>query len=310
MSYDCVIVGAGPAGLSAGLYLAQSKLKILILEGKTPGGQILNTDRVENYLGMGNIEAWKMVDAMVDQVKAYEVDIRYDVVTAVGSSEGLHIARLESGDTLTAKTVILACGGTPRTLSIPGEEEFSMGKGVSYCAVCDGGFFKGKDVAVVGGGDAAATEAQHLAHLVDRVYVIHRRDQWRAKPALVDRMLSFDNITPVMDAVPVEVLGEENVTGVRVENVKTGEKRDLSVQGFFVAIGFIPNSGLFEGAIEKDDEGYIKVDGDMATSVEGVFAVGDVKSHVGRQIAISVGNGASAALSVSRYLAAWKEPPP
>lgn len=307
MIQDCIIVGAGPAGLSAALYMAQSKSKTVIFESKTPGGQILSTDRVENFLGMGDVEAWKMADIMVEQANNYDIDLRYDQVTAAGSRDGLRYVRLESGEEIQTKTLILACGGSPRKLEIPGEEELSLGKGVSYCAVCDGGFFKDKDVAIVGGGDAAATEAQHLAHLVNHVYVIHRRDEWRAKPALVDRMLKFENVTPILDSIPLEVLGEEKVSGVRVKNVKTAETKDIEVQGFFVAIGFIPNSQLFEGDINKDEEGYFVTDGNMATSVEGVFAVGDVRNHVGRQIAIAVGNGASAALSASELLAQWKD---
>jgi thioredoxin reductase (NADPH) len=244
---------------------------------------------------------------MINHAKEDGLDIQMEEVTAAGVDGKLKYVRLASGEEYRAKTLILACGGSPRKLDIPGEEELSLGKGVSYCAVCDGGFFKGKDVAVVGGGDAAATEAQHLAHLVNHVYIIHRRDEWRAKPNLVERMLGFENVTPVMDSVPEQVLGEEAVTGIRVKNVKTGDTRDIDIQGFFVAIGFIPNWQVFEGDIDRDEEGYILTDGNMCTSVPGVYAVGDLRSHVGRQIAIAVGNGASAALSAGQYLAEWKD---
>lgn len=303
MQYESIIVGGGPAGLSAGLYMARAGMKVVLVEGVTPGGQVLSTDLVDNYLGLGEIEAWKLVDAMVDHAKSAGLEVIPDRVEEAGKEGDLVHVDLASGDHLTARSLVLACGGSPRKVGVPGEVELGLGKGVSYCAVCDGGFFKGKDVAVVGGGDAAATEARHLAHLVERVYVIHRRDEWRAKPHLVKGMENCSNLTPVLDSVVVKVLGDEKVTGVAVKNVKTGEEKEIPVQGFFVAIGFVPNSHLFKGEIERDEEGYIVTDSDMATSVPGVFAVGDVRAHVGRQIAIAVGNGATAALSVDHYLA-------
>jgi thioredoxin reductase (NADPH) len=301
MDYDCIVVGAGPGGLSAGLYMAKAGMKVVVYEDRTPGGQILNTDRVDNLLGFGEVEAWQLVDAMIKHAKESDVPIETERVEEAGLDGDLKYVQLASGKRVTAPALILASGGSPRKLGVPGEVELSLGKGVSYCAVCDGGFYKGKDVAVAGGGDAAATEAHHLAHLVKHVYVIHRRDAWRAKPQLVKRMLDQKNVTAVMESVVVAVEGEESVNAVRVKNVKTDEERAIPIQGFFVAIGFIPNSGLFTGEIERDEEGYIVTDSRTRTSVPGVFAVGDVRANVGRQIAISVGDGAAAALSVSEY---------
>jgi len=303
MRYECIIVGGGPAGLSAGLYMARAGMNVVLVESITPGGQVLSTDMVDNYLGLGEIEAWKLVDSMVAHAKSAGLEVMADKVVEAGKEGDLAYVDLASGTRIQAGSLVLACGGTPRKLGVPGEEELGKGKGVSYCAVCDGGFFKGKDVAVVGGGDAAATEARHLAHLVERVYVIHRREEWRAKPHLVKGMLGCANVTPVLDSVVSSVAGDDKVTGVIVKNVKTGEEKEIPIQGFFVAIGFVPNSQVFKGEIERDEEGYIVTASDMSTSVPGVFAVGDLRAHVGRQIAIAVGNGATAALSVDLYLA-------
>jgi thioredoxin reductase (NADPH) len=282
--------------------MSKAGMDVVLYEGTTLGGQILSTDRVDNTLGFGEIEAWQLADKMIAHARESGLRIETAKVVEAGLEGELKTVRLASGETVKASALILACGGSPRKLGIPGEQELSQGKGVSYCAVCDGGFFKGKDVAVVGGGDAAATEANHLSHLVNHVYVIHRRDEWRAKPQLVKRMLDRGNVTAVLDSIPVAVLGEDSVRGVRVRNVKSGEESEIEVQGFFVAIGFIPNSDIFKGDIEKDEEGFIKTDSRMRTSVPGVFAVGDLRSNVGRQIAISVGDGAAAALSVSHFL--------
>jgi thioredoxin reductase (NADPH) len=302
MVYESIIVGGGPAGLSAGLYMAKAGMNVILFEGTTLGGQILSTDRVDNTLGFGDIEAWQLADRMIEHAKSSGLKIETEKVEEAGVDGKNKYVRLASGKRVEAQTLVLACGGSPRKLGIPGEKELSLGKGVSYCAVCDGGFFKGKDVVVVGGGDAAATEANHLAHLANHVHIVHRRDEWRAKPQLVKRMLDLENVTAVLDSVPAAVLGEESVTGVRVKNVKSDEESVIDAQGFFVAIGFIPNSQIFSGAIEKDEEGFITTDSRMRTSVPGVFAVGDLRSNVGRQIAISVGDGAAAALSVSHYL--------
>ena len=302
MDYECIIIGGGPGGLSTGLYLAKAGMKVVLYEGRTPGGQILNTDRVDNYLGFEEIEAWKLADAMIAHAKGAGLEIVAETIGEAGADGEERYVILSSGERVTAQTLVLACGGFPRKLGVPGEEEFSLGKGVSYCAVCDGGFYRGKAVAVAGGGDAAVTEANHLAHLVDSVHIIHRRDAWRAKPQLVSRMLDRSNVTAVMDSVLVAVLGDDSVTGVRVRNVKTGVESDIPVQGFFVAIGFDPNTSVFKGEIALDGEGFVVTDSRMRTNVPGVFAVGDLRSNVGRQIAIAVGDGATAAMSVGHYI--------
>ncbi len=310
MDYECIIVGGGPAGLSAGLYLVKAGVKTLLVEGRTPGGQILNTDRVDNFLGFGEIEAWKLADAMIDHCRVAGLEIIAETVEEAGPAGDLKEVRFASGRTLSSRALVLACGGSPRKLGVPGEEELSKGKGVSYCAVCDGGFFRGQAVAIAGGGDGALTEARHLAHLTEHVYVIHRRDQWRAKSQLAESVINLENVTPVLDSVVISVAGgkesgagEERVKAVKIKNVKTGKESEIAVTGFFVAIGFVPNSGLFRGEIEKNEEGYFVTDSLMRTSVPGVFAVGDVRAHIGRQIAISVGDGATASLAVARYLA-------
>jgi len=303
MDFESIIVGGGPAGLSAGLYMAKAGMKVVLYEGRTPGGQVLNTDKVDNFLGFEEIEAWKLADAMIAHAKSAGLEIVTERVEEAGAEGDERYVLLGSGERVSASTLVLACGGLPRTLGVPGEKELSLGKGVSYCAVCDGGFYRGKDVAVAGGGDGAATEAHHLAQLVNRVIIVHRRDAWRAKPQLVNRMLARDNVEAVMDSVVVRVLGENFVEGIRVRNVKSGEERDIPVQGFFVAVGFDPNSNVFKGEIKRDAEGFIVTDSRTRTSVPGVFAVGDLRSNVGRQIAIAVGDGAAAALSVSHYLA-------
>jgi thioredoxin reductase (NADPH) len=303
--YDVLIVGGGPAGLAAGLYTARMNLKTVIVERGPLGGQLLNTELVEDYPGFGSILGSDLAMKMADHARKFGVEVRdFEPVESIDVEGSTKVVRLESGEELRAPALIMAAGGLPRYLDVPGEKEF-WGRGVSYCAVCDGAFFKGQELAVVGGGDAAVEEGEFLTRYASRVHILHRRSELRAQPILVDRARANPKIEFIFDAHVKEVAGDGKVRAIRYE--QRGEIKELPVGGVFIFVGFVPNSGLFKVHVDHDGGGYVLTDRNMQTSVEGLWAVGDVRAQLTKQIATAVGDGTTAAVAASMYVAARKD---
>lgn len=306
--FELVIVGAGPAGLTAGLYAKRSELHAVVLERGLPGGQLLNTDLIDDYPGLPEVEGRELAERMTNHATKFGLQI--DTVTVKG------IKKLEDGDfrittdegpVYRARSVILTAGGTPNKLEVPGEEEFA-GRGVSYCAICDGAFFKGETIAVAGGGDAATEEAEFLTRYVNKLYLIHRRHELRAQKILQKRVFENPKIEIIWDTVIEEIVGDERgVKHLRLSNVKTGEESFLDVTGIFVFIGFRPNTGLLEDHAEHDAGGYIISDRDMRASIPGLFVAGDVRAQLTRQITTAVGDATTAVIAAEKYLTELKE---
>jgi len=300
--YDLIIIGGGPAGLSAAVYAERAKLDMILLE-KAPvsGGQVLNTYEVDNYLGLPGINGFELGMKFKEHAEKLGVTFKDGDVVSI-DVQGDVKSIVTDKETYKAKSVIIATGAAHRKLGVPGEEELS-GMGVSYCATCDGAFFKGRTVAVVGGGDVAVEDAIFLARLCEKVYVIHRRDEFRAAKTLVESLKQCPNVEIVWDSVVEEIKGEDEVQAVSLKNVKTGEKSEVELQGVFVAVGMIPNTSAFAGGpLDLDATGYIKAGEDCATNVVGVFAAGDVRTKSLRQIVTAVADGANAVTSVEKYL--------
>jgi thioredoxin reductase (NADPH) len=300
----CLIIGSGPAGYTAAIYAARADLKPVMYQGLQPGGQLTITTEVENFPGYPKgITGPLMMEEFKEQAARFGTDVRFGVVTRVDFSKRPFTVDADDGKSLTADTVIIATGASAKWLGLESEKKF-MGQGVSGCATCDGFFYRGQDVAIVGGGDTAAEEATYLAKLCRKVYMIHRRGELRASKAMQHKVFNTANIELIWDSVPEEVLGDQSgVTGLRVRNMKTGESRDLSVMGFFVAIGHKPNTEIFTGQLELDEQGYIKtIPGSATTNVEGVFACGDVQDHYYRQAVTAAGTGCMAAIEAERFL--------
>ncbi len=296
-----IILGAGPAGLSAALYAARGELHPLVFTGMQPGGQAALTDSIENYPGfpdgVGGVELGELFQK---QAERFGARMEYDVVTSVDfSTKPFHINTYSRE--YRAETVIIATGASAILLNVPGEKELT-GKGVSYCATCDGWFFKEKDVVVVGGGDSALEEATFLTKFASRVTVIHRRDEFRAGAILQSRARENPKIAFMMESTVQEIKGSGKVTSVVVRNVKTNELKEIPTDGVFVFIGHTPNNQMYKGQLELDDNEYIKVDDSMRTSVEGIYACGEAADASFKQVVISAGMGATAAISVGRYL--------
>ncbi len=301
----CLIIGSGPAGYTAAIYAARADLKPVMYQGMQPGGQLTITTEVENFPGYPEgVEGPKMMEDLKAQAERFKTDVRFGMVTEVDFLNRPFTIKADDGKTIHAETVIIATGASAKWLGLESEKKF-MGMGVSGCATCDGFFYRGKDVAIVGGGDTAAEEATYLAKLCKKVYMIHRRNELRASKAMQHKVLNTGNIEMVWDSVPGEVLGDSSgVTGVRVRNVKTGESKDLTVHGFFVAIGHTPNTEIFRGQVELDEMGYIRtIPGSTRTSVQGVYACGDVQDHYYRQAITAAGTGCMAAIEAERFLA-------
>jgi thioredoxin reductase (NADPH) len=300
-----VIIGSGPAGLTAALYTARANLEPVVIAGPQIGGQIAITHEVENYPGFWSDERTptgpELVEVMQKQAEHFGARIEYDEVTEVDFSHGSPFTVKTHGESYTADVVIVTAGASPRKLHIPGENEF-IGRGVSYCATCDGFFFRGKDVIVVGGGDSAIEEGLFLTKFANEVKIIHRRDELRAGPALASRAQKHEKINFVWDTVVKEVVGNGVVQSVMLENVKTGESEALKTDGVFIFIGHYPNSKFLEGELAMDEEGYVITDEKMRTSVPGIFAAGEIQDPHWRQIATSVGQGCAAAMSAQKWL--------
>ncbi|HNX35388.1 MAG TPA: thioredoxin-disulfide reductase [Kiritimatiellia bacterium] len=300
-----VIVGSGPAGLTAAIYAARANLNPVVIEGMQPGGQLTQTTDVENFPGFENpIAGSDLVSTMRKQAERFGVRFLMDEVASCDLSGAVKKISLMIAGELEARTVVIATGASARYLGLD-SERLLMGKGVSACATCDGAFFKGQPVAVVGGGDTAMEDALYLSRLASRVTVIHRRDAFRASKIMSDRVLSTPNIDVVWNAVVEEIadVAKGEVTGVRLTNVKTGERFERAVQGVFIAIGHTPNTAAFAGQVELDADGYVVTD-DARTSAPGVFAAGDVQDRHYKQAITAAGSGCMAALQAERYLTA------
>jgi thioredoxin reductase (NADPH) len=298
---DLIIIGAGPAGLTAGLYGARARLDTLILERLAPGGQVLNTDRVENYPGFPDgISGFELVERMRTQAENFGLKIQSDEVKGVEISPEKKVV-ITQNERLEAKTLILAMGATWKKLGIEGEELLA-GKGVSYCATCDGPFYRDQDVAVIGGGDTALEEAIFLTRFASKIYIVHRRDKLRAVKLLQERAMAQEKIEFIWDTVPEKILGESGVEGLEMRNVKDEKVSRKTVHGVFIFIGTDPNTDWLNDKIDLDANGFIITNDHMETSVPGVFAAGDARSKMFRQIATAVGEGAAASFSVEKYL--------
>ncbi|MBI2755080.1 MAG: thioredoxin-disulfide reductase [Chloroflexi bacterium] len=300
--YDVVIVGAGPAGMAAALYAGRARLKTILLDRMgAGGGQLLNTELIEDYPGFRSITGADLAKAQEDQIKDFDAEIAWGEVASIEARGNRRVVRTDDGTEYVGKTVIVASGGLPKKLGVPGEVEFA-GRGVSYCAICDGAFFKGKVLAVVGGGDSAVEEATFLTRYAEKVYVLHRRGEWRAQKLIAERALSNPKIQPIWHSAVEEILGEQQVTGMRVKDLQSGATREIPVGGVFIYVGFTPNSGILPGA-KTDEQGFIVTDDRMALdSLPGVFVAGDVRSQYVRQIANAVGDATTAAVAATRYI--------
>ena len=287
--------------MTAGLYNARARLSVLLLERLAPGGQVLTTDRVENYPGFPDgVSGFELMDRMKTQAERFGLKIQNEEVIRLELSEKRKAVFLNSG-TLESKTIILACGATWKKLGIEGEERL-MGRGISFCATCDGPFYRDEEVAVIGGGDTAVEEAIFLTRFVKKIYLVHRRDKLRATKLLQERAMSEEKITLVWDTIPLRILGQNSVEAVEMRNVKTGDVQRKEVKGVFVFIGTIPNTELVKDSVKLDENGFILTDDNMQTSIPGVFAAGDIRSKLFRQISTAVGEGAAASYSAERYL--------
>lgn len=300
--YDLIIIGSGPAGLAAAIYAQRAKLETLVIEkAMVSGGQVLTTYEVDNYPGMPGMGGYELGTKLREHADNLGAAFAEDEVFKIedGGDGGLKRVICDK-ETYEAGALILATGAHHRKLGAPGEEEFA-GAGVSYCATCDGAFFRNKVTAVVGGGDVAVEDAIFLARMCEKVYVIHRRDQLRAAKSIQEKLLAMPNVEMIWDSVADEIFGDGQVKGLKITNIKTGEKDSLEVQGVFIAVGITPESQAFEGLVEMD-HGYIKAGEDCVTSAPGIFAAGDVRTKPLRQIITAAADGANAVTSVERYL--------
>jgi thioredoxin reductase (NADPH) len=303
--FDVIIVGGGPAGLAAGLYAARMNLRTVLVDRGPLGGQLHNTELIEDYPGIESILGPELASKMADHARTFGLDAReFEPVTSIEADGEDKVVRLDSGAELRAPAVIMAAGGLPRKLEVPGETELA-GRGVSYCAVCDGAFFKNEVLAVVGGGDAALEEGDFLTRYASRVHIIHRRGEFRAQPILQDRARANQKIDFIFDAKVKEITGNGKVSAIRYD--LHGKEVELPVGGVFIFVGFTPNSDILKIHVEHDAHGYILTGPDMKTSVDGIWAVGDVRAQLTKQIATAVGDGTTAAVSASAFVSSVRD---
>jgi thioredoxin reductase (NADPH) len=304
--YDLIILGGGPAGLTAGLYAARSRLKTVLIEKTYLGGQIVNTYQLENYPGYEEITGADLVAKMEAQVRKHGLEIVLEDVESLDITGEIKKVKTANNKVYEAKAIILAMGANPRKLGVPNEDRF-IGAGISFCATCDGAFYKDAVVAVIGGGNTAVEDALYLTKFAKKVYIIHRRDQLRATKIEQEKAFANEKIEFIWNTVVVDVEGEYGVERVRLKNVKTGEESTLNVDGVFVAIGYDPNTELVKGIVELDEYGYIITDDDMRTNVPGVFAAGDIRHKLLRQVITAAGDGATAAYAAEKYIESLKK---
>ena len=299
--YDLIIIGSGPAGLSAAVYGKRAGLNLLIIEEKPmSGGQILNTYEVDNYLGLPGISGFDM--GMTFRQHAEKLGAEFLEATVHSVEErGDYRCVYAGNQELETRTVIFATGAEHAKLGVPGEEELN-GMGVSYCATCDGAFFRNQTVAVIGGGNVAVEDAILLSRTCKKVYVIHRRDELRADKILQEKLFACENVEIIWDTVPLAIEGENKVTALKIQNKKTGEEQQISLEGVFVAVGIVPNTELVQGLVKVDEGGYISAGEDCAASVPGIFAAGDIRTKQLRQVVTAVADGANAVISAERFL--------
>lgn len=297
--YDLVIIGAGPAGVSAAIYANRAMLKFVLLEKAFAGGQIINTYEVDNYPGIKHVSGFELANMFSEHAISLGVEIKNEDVLEV-QVEGEIKKVITSSGTLETKTIILATGANWKKLGVPGEDRFT-GIGVSYCATCDGAFYKGKKTVVVGGGDVAVEDAIYLARMCEKVYLVHRRHELRAVMYYQDKLFKTPNIEVIWDTQVEEIIGEEGVTGVKLVNSKTGEKSELKVEGVFVAVGTNANSQLVKGKVEAEGD-WIITNEECETSVKGVFAAGDVRKKLLKQVITSAADGAIAVTACEKYI--------
>ncbi|MHC4241102.1 MAG: NAD(P)/FAD-dependent oxidoreductase [Planctomycetota bacterium] len=318
-NYDCIIVGGGPAGLAAALYTARDRMKTLILEKFMPGGQIINTDRIENYPGIERIDGAGLIMQMQQQTESFGAEIKTgSEVTNLEKLEDGNIAVYCDKDKYTARAVILTPGSDYRKLGVPGEEEFrNAGAGVSYCGTCDAPFFRGKEVVAVGGGNTAVEETLHLTRFAEKVTMIHRRDKFRAARILVEELQvkanePDSNLIIKYDTVATAIQGDGKAQSIKLKNVKTNTEEDYPCDGVFIFIGMVPNTGFLKGSVELTEHGFIKCDcAYLRTSVPGVFVAGDCRIGAAMQLATAVGDGVVAAMMTKQYFRDpkwWNEP--
>jgi thioredoxin reductase (NADPH) len=304
--YDVIIVGAGPAGLAAGMYAGRLELKAIALDRLAPGGQLLNTLDIEDYPGFEHITGQELSEKMESHAKKFGLEIDYDDVEEV-YREGDEVVVKGQLNEYKAPAVIVTAGGAPKKLGIPGEAEYA-GRGVSYCAICDGAFFKAQEVAVIGGGDSALEEGVFLTRYASRVHIIHRRQDFRAQPIAIKAARENEKVNLILDTVVEEIVGDVaadaggKVVKLKLRNVKTDETSELLVGAVFPFIGFLPNSNIFRDHVEHDDLGYLLTDQNMATNIPGVFAAGDVRHQLTKQITTAVGDGTTAIVAAAKLL--------
>ncbi len=299
--YDMIIVGGGPAGLTAGLYARRARLNTLLIERLIPGGQVLTTDWVDNYPGFPEgISGFDLVDKMRLQAERFELPVINDEIVSLSLQGQEKILKGIQG-AYRAKTLVIACGAVHKKLGVPGEGDLG-GKGVSYCATCDGPFFRDQEIAVVGGGDTAVQEALFLTRFAKKIYLIHRRDQLRACKILQEKALANPLIQPVWNAQVESILGTDGVEEVRIKKADGSPDLTLPVKGIFVFVGILPNTDWLKGTLSLDTQGFIRTNDSLATSVRGIFAAGDVRKKLLRQISTAVGDGATAVFAAERYL--------
>ena len=300
--YDVIIIGGGPAGLSAAIYALRASMRTVLLEKAAPGGQITLTDEVENYPGFKSINGYDLSEKFLSHAKSYNLEILSQEAVVLEPGLDWHSVQLNGGEQLKTHAVIVAAGGLPRKLNIPGEDEL-YGKGVSYCAVCDGFFFRNKTVVVVGGGDTAVEEALYLSKLAQKVYLVHRRNALRASMILQQRLEADKKIEILWDTIVTAIKSQKGqVSAVDLQDTQTEKKREVATDGIFIGIGFDPNNQLVPAGIKVNSEGYVCTDEKCETNIPGFFAIGDLREKYGRQIVLSAADGCTAALAAAYYL--------
>lgn len=297
--HDLVIIGGGPAGLTAALYAGRARLKTLLLEKSGLGGQIILSPNIENFPGLSSVSTEKLISTMQKQAEELEVEIKTDEATKIIIDSDFKIFCKEAG--YQSKVIIISSGAFPKKLGIPGEDRF-LAKGVSYCGTCDGPLFKGKEIFVVGGGDKAVEEAIYLSRYAKKVTLIHRRDALRASKILQEKLFENKKIEVLWNSIPEEILGSRVVEKLRIKNLKTNQVDDIAASGVFIFVGIIPNTEFLKGLVKLDENGFILTDEEMKTSVEGIFAAGDCRRKILTQVITACGDGATAAFCANRYL--------